>query len=54
MTLKAIIVKDKLEKNEKILELHNMGFTPTEIAKNMGIGTGEVSLIIDLYGKNNK
>ena len=44
----------KNEKNEKILELHNMGFTPTEIAKNMGIGTGEVSLIIDLYGKNNK
>lgn len=41
----------KNEKNQKILELHNMGFTPMEIAKNMGIGTGEVSLIIDLYGK---
>lgn len=41
----------KNEKNQKILELHNMGFTPTEIAKNMSIGIGEVNLIIDLYGK---
>ena len=38
---------DKENRNEKILELHNAGRTNVEIAKELGLGVGEVKLVID-------
>lgn len=35
--------------NEKILQLHKMGKSEVAIAKELGIGVGEVKLVIDLY-----
>ncbi len=35
--------------NEKILKLHNEGRSNTAIAKELGLGIGEVKLVIDLY-----
>lgn len=40
---------DKENRNEKILELHNAGSTNVEIAKELGLGVGEVKLVIDLF-----
>lgn len=39
------------DKNKNILEMNKMGFNAKEIARKMGIGTGEVQLVIDLYSK---
>lgn len=38
-------------KNEEILKLHKEGSTNMEIAKKLGIGIGEVRLVIDLFKK---
>lgn len=38
-----------LNNNEKILELHNKGKSNMAIAKELGLGLGEVKLVIDLY-----
>ncbi|MCR5720611.1 MAG: hypothetical protein K6F84_08595 [Lachnospiraceae bacterium] len=35
--------------NEKILELHRQGKSNVAIAKSLGLGVGEVKLVIDLY-----
>ena len=35
--------------NEKILQLHSEGRSNTAIAKELGLGIGEVKLVIDLY-----
>lgn len=35
--------------NERILELHSMGKSNVAIAKELGLGVGEVKLVIDLY-----
>ncbi|MBQ7833104.1 MAG: helix-turn-helix domain-containing protein [Lachnospiraceae bacterium] len=35
--------------NEKILALHNEGKSNVAIAKELGLGVGEVKLVIDLY-----
>lgn len=39
----------ELTRNEQILELRRQGLDARQIAKQMGIGVGEVSLILDLY-----
>lgn len=41
--------EDGLNKNDKILELHKMGISQVAIAKELGLGVGEVKLVIDLY-----
>lgn len=41
--------KKKDNNNEQILKLHKMGKTNMEIAKQLGLGVGEVKLVIDLY-----
>lgn len=38
-----------LNNNEKIIELHNQGKSNVVIAKELGLGVGEVKLVIDLY-----
>lgn len=35
--------------NKKILELYHQGLSSVEIAKKLGLGVGEVSLVIDLF-----
>lgn len=41
--------KDISNRNEEILRLHKEGSTNMEIAKKLGIGIGEVRLVIDLF-----
>jgi len=38
-------------KKEKIFSLYSRGIAPSDIAKELGLGTGEVNLYIDLYKK---
>ena len=40
---------EKGNKKSRILKLHEEGKSNIEIAKNLGLGIGEVKLIIDLY-----
>lgn len=40
---------DKSTTNEKILALHKSGKSKVDIAKELGLGVGEVSLVIDLF-----
>ena len=35
--------------NDRILILHRRGWSTVEIAKELGLGVGEVKLVIDLY-----
>ena len=44
---------DSANKNDKILELYNRGKSVVEISKVLGLGQGEVKLVIDLF-KNAK
>lgn len=39
----------KKNSNEQILILHNQGYSNLAIAKELGLGIGEVKLVIDLY-----
>ena len=36
-------------RNEAILALHRLGNTDVQIAKDLGLGVGEVRLVIDLF-----
>lgn len=40
---------NKMNKNELILEMHRMNKSNVTIAKELGLGVGEVKLVIDLY-----
>ncbi|MDE5803518.1 MAG: hypothetical protein K2I22_11420 [Lachnospiraceae bacterium] len=40
---------EKENQNGRILELHNAGKSNVEIAKELGLGVGEVKLVIDLF-----
>lgn len=40
-----------MKKNEEILNLYSQGMSVLEISKKLGVGQGEVKLIIDLFGK---
>ena len=46
---KDITVFENGNNNEKILELSRSGKSNMEIAKELGIGVGEVKLVVDLY-----
>ena len=41
--------KDDSNANDIILEMYNSGRSVIEIAKELGLGVGEVKLVIDLY-----
>ncbi|MCD7709343.1 MAG: DUF6115 domain-containing protein [Clostridiales bacterium] len=41
--------QDDSNHNDRILELHRQGVTDVEIARELGLGVGEVRLVIDLY-----
>lgn len=45
------IIWESGNKNEKILGLYTKGLNDVEIAKKLGIGIGEVRLVIDLFKK---
>lgn len=40
---------DRINSNEKILEMHKAGKSNMAIAKELGLGVGEVKLVIDLF-----
>ena len=42
-------IKDGQNSNERVLQLHKEGKTNMAIAKELGLGIGEVKLVIDLY-----
>lgn len=42
-------VQEGQNNNEKILEMHKQGKSTVAIAKELGLGVGEVKLVIDLY-----
>ena len=39
----------RTNKNEQILQLYRQGKSTVAIAKELGLGVGEVKLVIDLY-----
>ena len=43
------MVQEGQNNNEKILEMHRQGKSTVAIAKELGLGVGEVKLVIDLY-----
>lgn len=47
----AALEEEEISDNEKILELHRQGMSEVGIAKELGIGLGEVRLVIELYEK---
>ena len=44
-----VSVEEGANNNEKILALHKLGKSKVDIAKELGLGVGEVSLVIDLF-----
>ena len=44
-----VIPEENTNNNEKILALHKLGKSKVDIAKELGLGVGEVSLVIDLF-----
>ena len=48
-TTKSKISVKSSNNNKKILELYNQGMSNIEIAKKLGLGVGEVRLVIDLF-----
>lgn len=46
-------VEDEVRgKTQAILKLHNQNYSVLDISKKLGIGQGEVQLVIGIYGKN--
>ena len=43
------INSDYQVQNEKIIKLYSLGYTTKEISKKLGIGTGQVALVNNLY-----
>ncbi|MBR5407461.1 MAG: hypothetical protein IK111_07440 [Lachnospiraceae bacterium] len=43
------LMEEEPEKKDKIIELHKNGRTNVEIAKELNLGVGEVTLVIDLF-----
>lgn len=44
-------ITEELSTNDKILKMHSEGKSVMEISKELGMGQGEVQLILGLYGK---
>ncbi|WP_431522090.1 DUF6115 domain-containing protein [Guptibacillus hwajinpoensis] len=42
----------KNERNSKAIKLHQQGFTVTDIARLLNCGTGEIELIVNMYGRS--
>ena len=42
------------ERQSLILEMHALGKTNVAIARELGVGVGEVKLVLDLFGKGRK
>ena len=40
---------EMINHNARILELHKAGYSDVEIAKELGLGTGEVRLVLGLF-----
>ncbi|MBE5940524.1 MAG: hypothetical protein E7266_09020 [Lachnospiraceae bacterium] len=49
-----IMKNDSVNNNQRILELYNKGLSNIEIAKELGLGIGEVKLVISLFNSTKK
>ena len=47
--ISTVIDEDRESKNSKIIELHQAGRSNVQIAKELNLGVGEVTLVIDLF-----
>jgi len=50
----SAVNREKVNNNQKILELYNKGLSNIEIAKELGLGLGEVKLVIGLFNNTRK
>ena len=46
---KGMSRKDRKERNDEILTLQEQGYSEVEIAKRLGIGLGEVKLVLGVF-----
>ena len=53
-TMKEFTVNDPVSQNEQIIEMHRAGKSNMVIARELGLGIGEVKLVIDLSNKHRK
>ena len=49
ITEDVVVTDDSTNNNELILKLHKQGKSNVAIAKELGLGVGEVNLVIDLF-----
>ncbi len=53
-TMREFTVNDPVSQNEQIIEMHRAGKSNMVIARELGLGIGEVKLVIDLSNKHRK
>ncbi len=53
-TMKELTANDPISQNRQIIEMHKAGKSNMVIARELGLGIGEVKLVIDLSNKHRK
>ncbi len=53
-SMKELTAKDPVSQNKQIIEMHKAGKSNMVIARELGLGIGEVKLVIDLSNKHRK
>ena len=54
VTMKELTANDPISQNRQIIEMHKAGKSNMVIARELGLGIGEVKLVIDLSNKHRK
>ena len=52
--MKELTANDPVSQNKQIIEMHKAGKSNMVIARELGLGIGEVKLVIDLSNKHRK
>ena len=52
--MKELTANDPISQNKQIIEMHKAGKSNMVIARELGLGIGEVKLVIDLSNKHRK
>ena len=52
--MKELTANDPISQNRQIIEMHKAGKSNMVIARELGLGIGEVKLVIDLSNKHRK
>ena len=53
-SMKELTANDPVSQNKQIIEMHKAGKSNMVIARELGLGIGEVKLVIDLSNKHRK